>query len=122
MDQDGLTRWYQPGQPPAGWTAADVRERWPAVGTLFGAHLNLDWRDEYDSFEDFARQVLDTADPVRRHRLLVQLESFSRAVPDDDTLEGILEVTGSGLMPEHDTGLTPLAWLAALTERVRRPR
>jgi hypothetical protein len=122
VDHDGLKRWYPPGQLPAGWTAADVRERGPAVGTLFGAHLNLDWRDEYDSFEDFARQVLDTADPVQRQRLLVQLESFSRAVPDDDTLEGILEVTGSGLMPEHDTGLTPLAWLAALTERVRLPR
>lgn len=103
------------------WSGVDVRRRFPLVKRLFGAHLNLDWREDYDSVEEVYRVVLDTAGPNERDQLLTQLEMLGRLVQDDDELSAILEVSGSGFMPEYDAGLAPLAWLAALTERVRHP-
>lgn len=87
---------------------------YPVLWQLFGAYLNADWPDEYDSpadaVEDYLRSLSDADQP----RVLHEIDDLLERAPDEQRMLLALEKLHSGYEPEAD----PVAWIRAVRAAV----
>lgn len=81
-----------------------------------GGAFNQDWRDEWSSADDVLSEILDDY-PMYRSRLLAELVSI-RAKYDSAEIGKLIEMCGSGFIPEQNARVPAKRWIGELIERI----
>lgn len=96
----------------------NVLLKFPEFEQLMGGAFNQDWRDEWSSENEVLSELLDDY-PTYRLRLLAELVSI-QAKYDSAEIGELIQMCGSGFIPEQDAGVSAGKWIGELIERIEQ--